>query len=96
MHSKKDDFEKHLDKYAKKNPNFLKKLDKETDKLRIAVKIAQLREENGLSQKQLAKKIHTTQSVVSRLENSSYENYSIRTLKKIAEIFHLKLIIDFQ
>ncbi|MBI2251651.1 MAG: helix-turn-helix transcriptional regulator [Armatimonadetes bacterium] len=95
MSKKKGDFEKHLDKYSK-DPFFAKIFKEEQDKLRVAVKITELREKKGFTQKELAKRIHTTQSVISRLESSNYENYSIQTLKKIANALNAKLIIDLE
>jgi ribosome-binding protein aMBF1 (putative translation factor) len=39
----------------------------------------------GLSQAQLARRVGTTQSVISRLEDADYEGYSLTTLQRIAE-----------
>lgn len=95
MSKKKDDLDKHIDKYLK-NPSFAKAFKEERDNLRIAVRVAELREKRGLTQKDLAEKVHTTQSVISRLESADYENYSIHTLKKIAVALNVRLIVDFQ
>jgi transcriptional regulator with XRE-family HTH domain len=51
----------------------------------IAHTIASLRQEAGLTQKQLADKIGTTQSVISRLEDADYEGHSLSMLNRIAE-----------
>lgn len=91
----KDDFEEQLEEYLKE-PGFAKSFEQETNKLRIAVKIAECRERKGMTQKDLAEKLNTTQSVVSRLENASYENYSIRTLRKIADALQCELVIDLK
>lgn len=91
----KDDFERQLDKYLKE-PNFAKAFEEETKKLRIAVKIAECREKKGMTQKDLAQKINTTQSVISRLENACYEGYSIRTLRRIADALQCELVIDLK
>ncbi len=95
MSKKKDDFERQLEGYLA-DPEFAKAFEEETNRLRIAVKIADLREKRSLTQKDLAKKIHTTQSVISRLENANYENYSLRTLKKIAAALQCELVIDLK
>lgn len=91
----KDDFEKQLERNLN-DPEFAKAFHEEYEKLKIALKIAELREKRGLTQKELAEKIHTTQSVISRLESSNYENYSIRTLKKVASALQAELILDFK
>lgn len=95
MSKKKDDLDKHMDKYLK-DSTFVKTFKEEQDNLRIAVRIAELREKRGLTQKDLAEKVHTTQSVISRLENADYENYSIHTLKKIANALNVRLVVAFK
>lgn len=52
----------------------------------IGKQIAHLREERGLTQSALAKKLNTTQSAVARLENGA-QNTSTETIKKINKIF---------
>jgi transcriptional regulator with XRE-family HTH domain len=46
--------------------------------------IIDLRRESGLTQKELADKIKTTQSVVSRLEDAEYDGHSLSMLNRIA------------
>jgi len=57
----------------------------------IGKRIADLRETQGLTQSQLAKKIHTTQSAVARLE-SGKQNVSAEMLKKIGHALGKNLI----
>jgi transcriptional regulator with XRE-family HTH domain len=51
----------------------------------VARTIYELREESGLTQKELADLIGTTQSVISRLEDDDYESHSLSMLNKIAK-----------
>lgn len=67
-----------------KNPEWAKGYYQEVEKLNIAIQIASLREKKGLTQKQLAEKIGSTQSVISRIENSNFTNFKLLTLTKIA------------
>ncbi|MFC1615768.1 multiprotein-bridging factor 1 family protein [Patescibacteria group bacterium] len=60
----------------------------------IAKAIIEKRLEKGLSQSDLAKKIGTKQSAISRIESGNY-NASIKLLEKIAKALKLKLIISF-
>ena len=46
--------------------------------------MANARTEAGLSQKELAEMIGTTQSVISRLEDADYEGHSLSMLSRIA------------
>jgi ribosome-binding protein aMBF1 (putative translation factor) len=50
----------------------------------IARQIIQLRKQTGLTQAELARKVHTRQSEISRIENGA-QNISIEKLKKIVE-----------
>lgn len=95
MNDRKNDFKAQLEGYLQ-DPEFSRAFHEESEKLRIAVTIARMREEKGLTQKELAKRIKTTQSVISRLESSGYENYSVKTLKKIAAALQCELVIDLK
>ncbi len=61
----------------------------------MAMKIAKLREEKGLSQQQLAKLMGTSQQAVSRIESGEYEGFTLKTLEKIAEATGTKVKIEF-
>lgn len=58
-------------------------------------KIASIRAEAGLTQRQLAKLIGTTASVICRLEDADYEGHSLATLNRIAAALNRKLEIRF-
>lgn len=62
----------------------------------IASQIRILREQQGLSQRDLAEKLGTKQAGVSRLESADYRGWSVRVLKKLAEAFDLRLRISFE
>lgn len=67
-----------------KNKEFKKYYEEELKNLHLGLKIARLREKRGLTQKELAEKVHTSQSAISRVEKGDYFGYSLRTLEKIA------------
>jgi transcriptional regulator with XRE-family HTH domain len=52
-----------------------------------------MRIEAGLTQGQLAGLVGTTQSVISRLENSEYDGHSLSVLNRIAEALRKKLTV---
>lgn len=54
-----------------------------------------LREEHGLSQRELAERIGSTQPAIARLEAGGVTP-SLGTLEKIAEALDTALVIDFQ
>jgi transcriptional regulator with XRE-family HTH domain len=61
----------------------------------LAPKIKEMREKLGLSQADLALKIGTKQSQISRFENPDYSKYSLMSLAKLADAFDCELTINF-
>jgi transcriptional regulator with XRE-family HTH domain len=57
----------------------------------IGQMIYDARTKAGLTQTQLAKRLGTTQSVISRLESADYEGHSLSMLQRIAEVLGQKL-----
>jgi transcriptional regulator with XRE-family HTH domain len=51
----------------------------------VDLQIAALREKAGLSQRDLARKLHTSQQNISRLESPAYEGHSLTMLRRVAE-----------
>ena len=52
-----------------------------------------MRKKAGLSQQQLAELVGTTQSVISRLEDSDYDGHSLTMLDRIARALGKKLTL---
>lgn len=52
----------------------------------VALQLAALRQQAGLSQKELARKLHTSQQQISRLESPAYEGHSLSMLRRVAEV----------
>ena len=77
------DLEKYIRKRERLNPGFQKGLEEERRNLRIGMMIRELRMNQGMTQEELAGRIHTTKSAISRLENHS-ESITISTLEKVA------------
>jgi len=50
----------------------------------IARQIYQMREEAGITQRELAERVGTTASVICRLEDDDYEGHSLGMLRRIA------------
>ncbi len=66
--------------------NFDKRYSQAQARLAVALEIARERERAGLSQRELASKLKTTQSVISRIE-SGRQNVSLELLQRMAEAF---------
>jgi transcriptional regulator with XRE-family HTH domain len=61
----------------------------------LAERVRALRISGGLSQGELAERMGTTQSAISRLEAGG-TSPSIETLDKVGNALHAKLVVDFQ
>ncbi len=78
------------------SPEFQKAYYDEISRLRLAFRIAELRERCGLTQAELARKVGTTQAGISRLENPNYRNYSLTTLEKVANALGARLKVELE
>ena len=67
-----------------KDPNFEKEYHRTAALYRLAGRLLLLRKQRGLTQRELAEKVGTTQAVVSRLESASVKP-SIETILNFAE-----------
>ncbi|MBZ0255570.1 helix-turn-helix transcriptional regulator [bacterium] len=82
-------------RYYEGRPDRLESLQEERENAEISRKIYDLRKEAGLTQKELAERIGTTPSVISRLEDSDYEGHSFTMLRRIAAALGRKIRIEF-
>lgn len=82
---KKTNFDLYLETQLK-NPAFVERFKRAGNAWDVALQLAALREKAGLSQKQLARKLHTSQQQISRLESPGYEGHSLSMLRRVAEI----------
>lgn len=78
-----------------KDPEFKTHYQEEKQALKLAMKIADLREKKGLSQQQLAELMGTSQQAISRIESGEYEGFTLKTLEKIAAATGMRIKIDF-
>src|SRR5438046_1586265 len=62
----------------------------------VAVQLAALRKKAGLSQKELARQLHTTQQQISRLESPGYEGHSLSMLRRVARVLNAHVRVVFE
>lgn len=79
---------------SKKNPDFAKLVEQENINLEVAVKVRDLRENMGMSQRTFASLIGKPQSTIARIENGSM-NASTKVLSEIAQATNQRLTIQF-
>jgi|SRR5580700_8849979 ribosome-binding protein aMBF1 (putative translation factor) len=62
--------------------------------IRLSMEIHALREKRGLSQRELAERLGTTQSAIARLEAGNVSP-SLATLDKVADALGVELVVSF-
>ena len=82
-------------RYFEGRPEMIALLEEETANAEIASLVYNLREGAGLTQKQLAARIGTTASVISRLEDADYEGHSLSMLRRIAAVLKKRVELRF-
>jgi len=71
-------------RYYEGRPERQAALEEDRANLDIARKIYEVRRKAGLTQKELAERVGTTPSVISRLEDADYDGHSLSMLRRIA------------
>jgi DNA-binding XRE family transcriptional regulator len=79
-----------------RNPEFRRAYAEEDLPARVAVRIAALREERGMTQRALARKLRVSQQALSLLENPASSNYTLRTLQRVAAALKKDLVVEFR
>ena len=82
-------------RYIKGNKRRLAYIEQEKTRLEIAQKIYELRTRANLTQEELAHRVGTKQSVISRLEDADYNGYTLKMLDKIAGAVHCYVKVEF-
>lgn len=78
-----------------KDPKFKKLYEESQPEFEIAKAIIRARIERKMTQKELAKRMHTTQSVISRVEQAG-TSPSLSFLKRLAKALNASLQIQFK
>ena len=86
------DLQKYIKKRKARDTEFAKGFDTGYEQFKIGVLLKQAREEAGLTQEELAVKLNTKKSAISRIENHA-EDIKLSTLEKFAHALgkHLRL-----
>ena len=92
---KKTNFDRYLEKQLQ-DPTFAARFKSAGDAWDVALQIAALREQAGLSQRELAKLLKTSQQQISRLESPGYEGHSLSMLRRVASVLHARVRVVFE
>lgn len=88
-------FDKYLDEQLR-DPDFAARFKRAGEAWDVALQIAVLRKESGLSQKELARRVGTSQQQISRLESPSYEGHSLSMLRRVAAVLGATVQVKIQ
>jgi len=89
------DLSKYIEVRKKIDPDFAIGYDTGYEEFKIGLLIKELRLKEGMTQEELAKKLHTKKSVISRMENHS-EDIRLSTLEKVAAVFGKRIQIAIE
>jgi predicted transcriptional regulator len=95
MMKKKTNFDLYLEEQLR-DKDFAERFKKVGEAWDIAIQLASLRKKAGLSQRELAKRVGTSQQQISRLESPSYEGHSLSMLRRVAEVLGATVRVEIQ
>jgi transcriptional regulator with XRE-family HTH domain len=82
--NRKTNFDLYLEDQLK-DPDFAARFERAGQAWEVAMQLAALRKDSGLSQKELAIRLGTSQQQISRLESPNYEGHSLSVIRRVAE-----------
>ena len=88
-----DNLDKYIEKRKKQSPKFAENFDKGYEQFKIGVLLKQARLEAGFTQEQVAQKLRTKKSAISRIENHA-EDIRLSTLANYAHAIGKKLRLE--
>ena len=92
---KKTNFDRYLDRQLRDSA-FAARFKSAGEAWDVALQISALREKAGLSQKDLAKLLRTSQQQISRLESPGYEGHSLSMLRRVASVLRARVRVVFE
>jgi DNA-binding XRE family transcriptional regulator len=90
-----NDLDRYIKKRKKTDPDFAKGFDEGYRKFKIGVILRQARKEAGLTQEELADRVGTRKTAISRIENHA-EDIKLSTIRKVAKALGKNLEISLR
>jgi len=84
------DLKKYIAARKKKEKKFAEGYDEGYEQFKIGVVLRRAREEAGLTQEELARRLHTKKTAISRIENHA-EDIKLSTLERVASALGKRL-----
>lgn len=92
---RKTNFDQYLEGQMQ-NPAFAARFEQAGEAWDVALQLAALRQQAGLSQKELARRLKTSQQHISRLESPGYEGHSLANLRRVASVLNARVRVVFE
>ena len=92
---KRTNFDRYLAEQLK-DPDFAARFQRAGEAWDVALQLAALREQAGLSQAQLAALLNTSQQQISRLESPGYEGHSLSMLRRVAKALNARVRVTLE
>src|SRR5512137_71394 len=92
---KRTNFDHYLEEQLQ-DPSIAARFEHAAEAWDVALQITALRQQAGLSQKELAKLLKTSQQQISRLESPGYEGHSLSMLRRVADALQARVRIVFE
>lgn len=83
---KRDRHTEFVEQRMRKSAAYRRTFARTLHQIDLALLVREMREDAGLTQIELAKKVGTTQSVIARLEDAEYRGHSLTMLERIASV----------
>ncbi|MEK7764807.1 MAG: helix-turn-helix transcriptional regulator [bacterium] len=86
------DLKRYIDGRKKRDKSFASRYDDGYEQFKVGVMLRQAREAAGLTQEELARRLHTKKTAISRTENHA-EDIKLSTLKRVASVLGKRLMV---
>jgi len=89
------DLEEYIENRKKSDSEFAESYDSGYEEFKIGVLLREARRESGLTQEELARRIRTTKSAISRIENHA-EDIKLSTIEKVANALGKRIVVEIK
>lgn len=87
------DLQEYVENRKKSDSDFAQNYDSGYKEFKIGVILRDARRKSGLTQEELARRVHTTKSAISRIENHA-EDIKLSTIERVARALGKKIIVE--
>jgi ribosome-binding protein aMBF1 (putative translation factor) len=89
------DLQRYIENRKKSDSAFANSYDSGYEEFKIGVILREARRKSGLTQEELARRIRTTKSAISRIENHA-EDIKLSTIEKVAKALGKKIVVEIK